>query len=71
MAGCGQVNDDLYRREMISDTPPGGAPLPRFARMACTAPAHAPRFPSQYSGFGSNFSSVSNAFAAIQNSPTL
>uniref|UniRef100_A0A182INT6 Uncharacterized protein n=1 Tax=Anopheles atroparvus TaxID=41427 RepID=A0A182INT6_ANOAO len=56
--------------EIISDTPPGGAPLPRLAKMACTAPAQAPRLPSQYSGLGSSFSSVSKAFAAIQNSPT-
>lgn len=38
----------------ISVIPPGGKPILRSATIANKAPAHAPRFPSQYSGFGSN-----------------
>ena len=61
--------DESLNNEIISPIPFGGIPVFFLVIKLCKDPAQAPRFPSQYSGDGSIFSSMSKAFAAIQNSP--
>lgn len=62
--------DESRSNDIISPMPFGGTPLRDFEIKLNRAPAQAPRLPSQFSGDGSIFSSMSKALADIQNSPT-
>lgn len=52
VSACGLI--ESRSKAQISMMPPGGMPALRSDITEYNAPMHAPRLPSQYSGFGSN-----------------